>query len=460
MKSRIFIILYALICLCVVFSNANRWKDKILVFDVSGYHLYLPATIIYNDLGRLTFYTHINGRYFPGGWLNWNWYEIFDQPTGQRLNKYAIGVSVMECPFFLIAHGYNLITKQDLPDGYSLPYQYGAIFSNIFWVAVGLYYLRRALKIYYDDTIVLLTLIAIALATNLYHYTANSHGMSHPYSFALIAAAVYYTDAWYRNQRRNDILMLGLAVGLIVIVRPVNAVFAMVPVLWRVSSLEDLRLRIKLFVAHYKTILLSLFIFLAIVFIQLGYWKYVTGHWIYNSYNREPFVWSEPRILHGLFGFRKGWFVYSPIAFIAVLGFINLWRQDKKLTPVLVTYLAITIYVTFSWWCWWYGGGFGCRPLVDSLAVVALPFAAFAKDVMSNRKKIFHIGLVALVVILSGLSMFQSYQTERNIIHSENMTRKYYWKVFGQWEFSGKYGNYLLDKQYLKEEHERRKRQK
>jgi hypothetical protein len=64
------------------------------------------------------------------------------------------------------------------------------------------------------------------------------------------------------------------------------------------------------------------------------------------------------------------------MAIVMLLGFIPLWKKDKKLAPALGVFMVVIIYSIFSWSQWWYGGGFSCRPLVETYPVLALPLAA------------------------------------------------------------------------------------
>jgi hypothetical protein len=400
------------------------------MYDKSGYHIFLPAIIIHQDIGRLNFYSDINNRYFPGGYMNWDWYGIVDMPTGKRLNKYPCGVSIMDLPFFMLAHLYNTVLGKHSADGYSLPYQFATFFGTIFWVCLGLFALRKLLLQHYSDTAVLVALISVALGTNLYFYTTFDAGMSHPYSFGLIAIATYYTDKWYSKYRSIDLIILAALFGMITILRPTNVMFAIIILLWKVDSINKLSERFRLYTKEYKLVLSALIVYAIILFIQLSYWKYVTGHWVFYSYGSyEKFLFDDPAIFRGLFGFRKGWFIYTPIAFIAMLGFVTLWRRDRAMTLLLLSFLSIYIYVTFSWYCWWYGGGFGARPLIDILSLAAIPLTSLVAVILS-KNLIVKTVCSTLLILLLALNMFQSYQFSKNILSYDYMTAKYYWSVF------------------------------
>lgn len=450
MKSKVFILLFTVLCVVINMDREHSWKGKLFVWDKSGYHLYLPAITIYQDLGNLLFYPYINDKYKPSGTANW--YCITDQPTGKKLNRYNIGVAFFELPFFLIAHLYTLSNKDYPPDGYSHPYEWGTIISTIFWVMIGLFYLRRFLKVYYSEHIVLFTLVCIALGTNLYHYTAFDQGMSHPYSFTMFAALLFYTDRWYTYYNKTDLWLLALAMGLITIIRPVNIIVVFIPLFWRVASIADIKNRLSLIVSKRIHFIVACLIFLLVALVQMSYWKYVSGHWLVYSYEGEHFNFLKPRIIDGLFSFRKGWFIYTPVAFISMIGLISLWKRDKKLTTTLFCFVALMIYITFSWWCWWYGGGFGARAMIECLAIMAIPLAALLDSVYKSTRLYYKAFISTVLLFFISLNMFQSYQYAKGIIDSDRMSRKYYWKVFGSSKLDyDKYKYLMSDEEYWEE---------
>ncbi|MFC5270123.1 hypothetical protein [Adhaeribacter terreus] len=442
MKSTFIIIAFALVAFAVVLYRGIK-ADHVLSWDKSGYYLYLPATIIYQDLTDYQFYRDKGKEHnLTGGEEN---YGLKKHHNGKLLNKYPVGVAVMQLPFFLIAHGYASGSPDYLADGYVYPYIVAVVVSNIIWVVIGLFFLRSFLRIYFPENAVFLTLLAIAFGTNLYYYTAYDQGMSHPYSFALFAALLWLTEKFYTNFKTRHLLFIGLMLGLITIIRPVNLLVILIPLFWQVHNFENLKARFLFFLNNYRKMLLAGVLFFLVVLIQLSYWKFVTGNWIYYSYENEKFLFNDPEIINGLFSYKKGWFVYTPVAFLSFIGLIFLWKQFPKFIPALLLFFSLMFYVVFSWSMWFYGGSFGCRPLIETLPFAAIPLAAICCYAFQVRNYFIKIPIITLVVLLVGLNLFQSYQYTLTIIHWEAMTKEYYWKVFGKLEI-----NHEELKQYLR----------
>lgn len=456
MKSGWLILFIPIVYVSILFGRLTDGKTAPFEWDRLGYYSYLPAVFIYNDLGTLSFYPDIIKKYELAGYEYW--YATYPQENGKRLNKYAIGTCLFQLPFFIAAHTYVRTAHHYPADGFSLPYQYAVAFSTVFWVAIGLAFLRRFLLRYFNDSVAFLTLFCIAMGTNLFDYSVISIGMSHPYSFCLFASLLYYTDSLYRSGNERHMYILAFILGLITVIRPVNIVVILIPAFWKINNRSSLRTRIGFFRKQgLQSLAISAILFLAIIGIQASYWKYITGHWVYFSYKGEGFSFLEPEIWKGLFSWRKGWFVYTPLAFVSFLGFFSLWKKDRAFVPSFAVFFAIIIYIVFSWWNWYYGGTFGCRPLIETLALLSLPLAALIDNIGSSKTTVKIAGYSILIFFIS-LNLFQTYQHSKNIIHYDRMTATYYWKVFGKTQRDPSLDHYLMDEtEYMNEIQERSK---
>lgn len=457
MKSRIVIILFMLVAVLILHNTRKHWEGWVFRYDKSGYHLHLPAMLIYHDVSELKFYDYLEEAYQPSP--GQQYYGINELENGKKINRYSIGLAVMELPFFLISHFINTYFLDYPADGYSLPYQYGGIISNLFWALMGLIVLRKFLLRYFSDTITAATLLAVAFGTNFYHYVMFAQGMTHPYSFFLFAMVLLYTDNLYHRNNKRAIYLLGAVLGLITITRSTNLIVALIPLFWGVNNIKKLKERFTFFAQNITTVSIGFLLFVLVLMIQLGYWKYITGSWVYDSFPTEGFVWSEPKIWEGLFGFRKGWFVYTPIALFMIAGLFSMRKRFAEHIPAYIAYMLINVYVIFSWWNWWYGGGFSCRPLIEALAILSLPLATLFTSIGKQKSKILYSISGVLLAFLITLNMFQSYQTYKNTLHWDKNTRAYYFKVFFKSNATAEDQQLLLsDKIYYNEMNERRKK--
>ena len=128
--------------------------------------------------------------------------------------------------------------------------------------------------------------------------------MSHGYSFALSSLLLYSAVKYIDRETLLKAIGIGLISGIIVLIRPVNALIPLTIVGFMLVKCIEKR---KWVFKHWGIMLL--FALLA-VSPQLMYWKYVTGNWIVYSYNEEGFFFNDPQFMNGLFSFRKGWLLY------------------------------------------------------------------------------------------------------------------------------------------------------
>jgi hypothetical protein len=72
--------------------------------------------------------------------------------------------------------------------------------------------------------------------------------------------------------------------------------------------------------------------------------------------------------------------------------------------------IALHIYVCSSWWAWNYGGSFGCRPVVDVLALYMLPIAAFFSVLVKKKAVIWvSVGVLLLALFAANIGLMYGY---------------------------------------------------
>lgn len=440
----------------MVIGKRSQWqKAHVLTWDKSGYYIYLPAVFIYHDLQGMAFSPAIADKYHPTG--NTKWYYLYPYPGAKRLNKYSLGTCLFELPFFLCADAYASVSGAPR-DGYSPPYQLLIAISTVFWVILGLFVLRRFLLFYFSDRAVLFTLLCIAFGTNLFYYTAFDQGMSHPYSFFLFSCVLYLSHKIYNSYKARYTILLGLVLGLITIVRPINICIVVIPLCWMVYNSDTLKKRLQFINSHWPHLVIAMLVFCSILFIQMSYWHLITGHWIQFSYQGESFNFLRPRLGKGLFSYRKGWFIYTPMVLLCFTGFIALFRKNRAFIPALAAFWIIIIYIVFSWRMWYYGGSFGCRALIETMVLSAISLAALMENILALKFQKLKASFLILVMLIICLNLFQSYQYSQSIIHWDRMDKVYYWKVFGKTHITDEDTKYLMPiDEYNKEDQDDQK---
>jgi hypothetical protein len=421
-------------------TQVYKKEKKAIFWDVLEYYSYLPATFIYGDI-KLGFMNDNSVN-----WQNKFWPR--QTPDHHRVFKMTMGMSVMYSPFFFTAHGIaKLFSLQ--ADGYTNIYVFALLFSCLFYLTLAYFVLRKLLLRWFSDTVTALTIICIGLGTNIFYYTTIEAPMSHAYNFSLFIFFIYFTISWYDKQRFSTTILLGLIGGLIVLIRPTNIIIWIFFLFLYISKPSDLLLRVQLLLKQYVKLLIIAACVVIVIFPQLLYWKIVTGSWIYYSYDNEGFFFNHPRILEGLFSYRKGWLLYTPVITFALIGIPFLWFKAKELFVPVLMFVIINIYIVFSWWTWWYGGGFSQRAMIDSYALLAFPLAAFISVVWKRSVSLKIISGVIITLLICH-NLFQTSQYYYGAIHFDSMTKKAYWTSFLHIKPHGKYYDYLETPDYEK----------
>lgn len=405
-----------------IINNSNFWrKQNVIIHDITFYYSYLPATFIYDDV------TLVNPNEKFNKYQDKRFY-INRLENGNYLIKTSMGMSILYSPFFFIAHVCAKVFDQP-QSGFSAPYNLLLQLSSVFYVMLGLAFLRKLLLEYFSEKTIFFTIIGIYVCTNLMYYNTLEAPMSHAYSFSLFCIFLYYIHEWYKSGPTLKLaIIIGVLIGIISLVRPTNILIALLFPLYGVLNVIDLKNRLTLFFSTKIGLTLIIISLVVIVWIpQFLYWKYVTGHFFYFSYGNERFFWNDPKIIEGLFGYKKGLFVYTPIMFIAMFGFL-FFKHLKSWKWGLIVYLPLNVYVVFCWWCWWYGGGYGARALVESYAVLSLPLAALIHRILKLKSIRYLFAPVFMFLIF--LSSFQTAQKKWNNIHYDSMTKEAYWFIF------------------------------
>ncbi|MBS1686970.1 MAG: hypothetical protein JSS76_19690 [Bacteroidetes bacterium] len=426
---------------CIVFFFApfltKRWNNTgsntVISWDIYGYWLYLPA-FFYDDLGRLDRYDYIQETYHPASDTK---DQAFIHPeTGRYVMNYPCGMAVMALPAFAIGH----ITAQILgykADGFTLPFQLSLIFWCVIVSCLGIWILRKLLLKYFDEWIVALVLIIVSLGTNYLNFVVFSP-MTHAFLFTVYAYIIYLTDLYWStaNGKLRHVILIGLLCGLATITRPTDIICILIPLLWGVSNADSLLTRIKYLFTHWRVPILFAFAALFSALPQLLYWKHYAGHWIFFSYHGDDktFSFAHPHVIEVLFSYKKGWFSYTPVMILSVVGIYHLYRYHRQIFWVVGVFTVLNIYLISAWDCWWYGGSFSMRPMIDSYPLLMFPLASLMDSTLRSRFWRYPVS----VFLMSCLCINILFINQSNgilgapFMDEENTTKAYYWRTLGK----------------------------
>lgn len=402
-------------------SKETYWKNTIQT-DGKGYYAYLPAVFIYNDL-NFGFYDSLDmGKYKDPQ----TFYDYRVLYKSQTINKYYCGTAILQMPFFLLGHGITYWTGEDM-DGYSKWYQIFIGIGAVFWLLIGLLYLNRLLVLYTIRPLYrAMVLLVCVFGTHVYYYALIEPAMSHIYSFALVAAFLFYAKRYFVDDKISFLPLLGFVLGLIVLIRPVNGLVVLtVPFL--AEDIFTLKRGIRRAIKAYNMLALSFLLFFFLVFIQLMVYKIAVGEFFIYAYKQEGFDFTNPHVMDILFSYKKGLFLYTPILFVSLVGLYFISKSSPYQAWAWLLFFVVITYVLSSWWIWYYGGSFSGRVFVEYVPFFMLPLAVAIQAIQHGLKKGVFIGVLFL---LTALCQIQTYQYRYYQIHWTDMDKEKYWDVF------------------------------
>lgn len=424
MKNRYSFISVCLICIVALSYRVSYFKldsEKPFVcttWDALGYYFYLPSVFIYKDAAELKWFPEIDSKYsVSGGHL----YQAGKCKNGNYVFKYLGGAAVLQSPFFFVAHwiaGAQGYTQ----DGFSPPYQFAVAFSALFYSLLSLFLLRVILLRYFNDVTTALNLLLLLLASNFLQYISIDSAMSHSFIFPLYVLVLYSTIKWHEKPEIKWACVTGFTIGLATICRPTELIMLFIPLLWNTHTKEAAKEKWKMVGENKQHLFFLALSGLIGVLPQLIYWKVITGGFMYDTGSKWEFLSPHFRVL---FGWEKGWFIYTPVAILFVAGFF--FMKGLPFRKSVLTFCLLNIYIIIAWHDWRYGASYSCRALVQSYPVFALSLGALLQRIdLAKWRYLFY----ALGAYLIFVNLFQIGQYNSTVLHYDDMNRKYYGSIY------------------------------
>ena len=334
--------------------------------DSLGYYQFLPALFIEHDLQQMP------------------WVTVLED--GRRLSIFSIGVALLQLPWFLLGHVSAVFSGQEA-NGYGPAYAVWQLAGSAFYLALAVRFLYLVLARRHAAGVALVAVLLLYLGTNLFYYTSFEPFMSHGYSFFLFAALLYLVERQLEEPDPLRHLLLFPLGALIVLVRPLNGVVLLLPLLYRAQGLQEVRERVMMVARMPLATAIGLLVATMLVLPQLLYWHAASGRWLLFTYGTkgEGFDLSSPHLFDLLISHQNGWFVYTPLMLAVMIALLGQLRQRGNGARTILLVWGITWYLYGSWWAWWLGGAFGYRGFIEYTALLLLPLVMLVERVRDLR---------------------------------------------------------------------------
>ncbi|MDZ4205069.1 MAG: hypothetical protein U1C46_09655 [Bacteroidales bacterium] len=412
--------LLVILGLLVLINNYLLYEKVTIRADGEGYYDYLPALFIYGDFPK----ENSNGTSIYSDRIKQLGFYL--DVDGSKLNKYPAGAAVLVLPFFNYAHLTARLQGFE-NDGFSLPYQEAMFYAAVFYLFLALIFLRRLLSLFnLSWPIVFIVQLLAVFSTSIINYVNYDPTFSHVYSFFAVTAFLFFTKSWFLTQKTGHFLWAATFLGLIIILRQINVIVILfIPFL--AGSPGNLKKGIITVFKHKPALVAGSLILLSIVSIQLLLWYHQTGNLFVYSYKNEGFNFLSPAFYSILFSYRKGLFVYTPIAFLSLIGLlIFIKNKQYYLLWSWLLFFVIFTYIVSSWHSWVYGCSYGSRVYIDFYAIFMVLLGILFEGMKRWAK-----ALVILVSLLTiPLNIIQTKQYKEFILHWDQMNKDSYWTYF------------------------------
>jgi hypothetical protein len=386
-----------------------RVDGQLIGSDGVFYYVYARSLVIDHDLDFANEYAYFQ---IPAA-------KYGRTPIGKAANKYAIGPALLWMPFFLAAHGIALAGRAlgfgIAADGYSYLYQAAISIGSIVYGTLGFWMAFLCGRRMFSQLATITAVGILWLASNFFYYLVFEPSMAHMVSVFSVALLL---TIWFLRFRSKDVprpiqaAWLGIAGGLVVLVRLQDAIFLLLPYVyllvrcvqeWRAGRLQMAQ---RWFWSGVITALMTLIAFLP----QIIVWQRLYGTWAVNPYLSEhtpAFYWLQPQLAGVLFSTFHGLFIWHPIYLFALGGLAIVAQRDRRLALALAGVLLLDLYLVAAWWAWWQGDSFGGRMFLSAMWIWVLGLAGCLEWLRARRLLYPALVIGVLLIAWNGLSLMQ-----------------------------------------------------
>jgi hypothetical protein len=390
--------------------------------DGVGYYAYLRALLIQHNLRFEKDYLAANelflisrvdaqGRLLPSMYTK----------TGHVENHFTIGPAILWAPVMLAVHGTVLLADhwgaRAAADGYSHPYLLAMALTTSCYGFLSLLLAFQIARKYFADQWSFLATIGIWFASSLPIYMYFSPSWSHALSAFTVTLFVWYWERTRLQRTAGQWAVLGLMAGLMENVYYPNVILLIFPALevlqlWRAKQTEsdqhavsrqELALGCGVFVMVSFASLLPTFVTRQIIYGG----PLETGYPAISTWN-----WTSPVLIKILFSSDHGMFSWTPILFLAVVGFPFLFKRDALLgTGAILTFLVFYYFIA-SYPDWAGISSFGNRFFISLTPLFILGLTALLSSFSSwlgqtNRAAVIACAVLALLIAWNVGFIFQ-----------------------------------------------------
>jgi hypothetical protein len=374
---------------------------KIRGADEIEYYSYLRSLAFDHDLDFTNEYRHFYDQN-PQGLEGFKatFLDGRSPDTGLPINFAPIGSAVLWSPFFGLAHlgvvAARALGAQVPADGYALPYVVAVSLGSALYALLGLWLTYAALVRWGEvrSRVASVVVVAIWLGTPLLYYTTIAPTFSHACSVFATALLLWRWLAVRESSVIRQWILLGVLGGVAGLVREQDLFLLAVPAVdaclqaWPARAWRAAASRIAALVAG------SFVGFLP----QIAVYHVLNGSFTPSRHVAHKMTFTSPHALQVLFDPGHGFFLWTPLAFVATAGLLWALRKGRRaiVGPLLVGYLT-QIWLNGSVESWSQAGAFGSRRFLSLTFILAWGLAVVVGPSLRRFRRTTVVVLALLV---------------------------------------------------------------
>ena len=342
--------------------------------------------------------------------------------VGRRVNYGTIGCAILWSPFYAVADVWTRATGAAEADGFSKPYVKAVAYGSAFYGFVAILLSIRAARFIghgrtrtdTDKTKASglseaagLAGVAVWLGTPLLFYMYVAPPFSHACSAFGVAL---FVNIWLHVRERwsaRGAFVLGLSAALLAMIREQDVFVALGPAV-------DFLLTFRFGAA-----------IAGIAGFAVGYMPQLIA---YNGLNGYPgpaehvarkMYWYAPHGLEVLFSPRHGFFFWTPLALLALVGLVLLLRgaETRRVAACALLMVASQVYVAGSVASWTVAGAFGQRRFVCLTVLLVIGISA----VLGAVRKPARLGIAGAVAIAAWWNVALMFQFATGLMDRQRL---------------------------------------
>ena len=310
---------------------------------------------------------------------------VIDEGGGRPSNPFYFGPAMIWTPILFVIRVLVRLPPQAadaLKHGCSGPYVKMVGATSIFFTMLTIWLAYRVARRWVSQPYALVGALVGAFGTTLVTYGSGMWFYSHMWSALGVALVMLmFVRATEKPEEKKRWYLFGLAVAFAALMRPQEACWASLAVVWGASVLlRDRKVRPLIFPAA-----LSAAGFASLYWVQLLVYKKLYGVWWLVPQGK---LYVQPMHAHPflmMFSNYSGWFTWTPLAWIGLIGTVMmLFPRPPRLVAIgLIVGCSLDTWLASSVLSWAGGGTWGMRTMTSLAPAVVVGAAYFCQRIGS-----------------------------------------------------------------------------